>query len=57
MEMYFKYCHELGVHDYRRSLDWWSEFIALIHSTRNYYKQYSAIADLHTLKFTVTPTD
>jgi hypothetical protein len=33
-------------------LDWMIEFIALIHSTRN-YKSYSAIADLHTLQFTV----
>jgi hypothetical protein len=31
------------------------EFIALIHSTRKYMR-YSAIADLHTLQFTVTQT-
>jgi hypothetical protein len=30
-------------------------FIALVHSTRN-YKQYSAIADLHILQFTVRDT-
>jgi hypothetical protein len=40
---------------YRRVLDWMIVFIALIHSTRN-YKKYSAIADLHTLQFTVTHT-
>jgi hypothetical protein len=37
----------------RRSLDWMIGLIALIHSTRN-YRQYSSIADLHTLQFTVT---
>jgi hypothetical protein len=42
-----------GVCDYRRALDLIIGFIALTHSTLN-YRQYSAIADLHTLQFTVT---
>jgi hypothetical protein len=41
--------------DCRRSMDWMIGFIALIHSNRN-YNWYSAIADLHTLQFTVTHT-
>jgi DNA-binding transcriptional MerR regulator len=32
---------------------WMVGFIALIHRTGN-YRQYSAMADLHTLQFTVT---
>jgi hypothetical protein len=33
-------------YDYRRGLDWMTEFIALIHSTTN---NYSATANLHNL--------
>jgi hypothetical protein len=43
----------LGYVNFRRDFDWVIGFIALLHSTRN-YKLYSAIADLHTLQFTIT---
>jgi hypothetical protein len=45
---------DLGVRDYR-VLDWMIGYFALIHTIRN-YRQYSAIADLHTSQFTATHT-
>jgi hypothetical protein len=50
-----KYCHVIWGMSIRWGLDWMSRFIALIDSTRN-YKQYSAITDIHTSQFNVTPT-
>jgi hypothetical protein len=35
-------------------LDWMTEFIAPYTFTTRNYRQFSAIADLHTLQFTVT---
>jgi hypothetical protein len=42
--------------DYRRVLDWMIGFIAPYTFTTWDYRQYSAIADLHTLQFTVRHT-
>jgi hypothetical protein len=42
--------------DYRRVLDWMIGFIAPYTFTARDYRQYGAIADLHTLRFTVTHT-
>jgi hypothetical protein len=49
-----QYCHVLGglYVTYRRVLDWMI-YWHVIHKTPD-YRQYSAIADLHTLQFTVT---
>jgi hypothetical protein len=54
---YYSYCHELGggvVWLIRRVLDWMIGFIASYTFTTRNYRQYSAIAILHTLLFTVT---
>jgi hypothetical protein len=47
------YCHVLGW-IIRRVLDWMIEFIAPYTFTTRDYRQYSAVASLHTFQFTVT---
>jgi hypothetical protein len=42
----------LGVCDYRRSMDWWTEFIIHLYSPLGTTGNYSVIADVDTLQIT-----
>jgi hypothetical protein len=46
----------IGVCDYRRGADWMIEFIDTLYTPLGTTRNYSAIVDLHTLKFAVTHT-
>jgi hypothetical protein len=51
------YCHDIGVCvNYRRGLDWMIGFIDTLYTPLGTAGNYSAVADLHTLHFTVAYT-
>jgi hypothetical protein len=48
----FEYCHDSGVCDYRRGMDWILDLLTQLGTTSNY----CVISNLHTLQFTAANT-